>query len=409
MKKNRKKILIITSSYPVSPGDFQGNFIEQQVKSLRDKGYTIVILTPYIIGSNFFEKQESITIYRFPYFFPIKYHRLCSTSGMYFGFQKSILGKLQTTPYVLALVFFTGFIIRKEKISLIHTHWIIPQGLAGSFWRLITGIPHVTTSHVLDVTIAKQIPVLKILIEYVLKNCDSITVNSNYTKGQLDQYNHFSHPISVIPMGFNNQKIHSAAPKFNKDSKISIIFVGRLIIWKGVDTLIYAINHIKDIYPGIELIIVGDGPERLRLETLVMNLELKKIVRFTGKVSDDTLNKFYDLSQIFVLPSKPHEGIVMEGLGVVLLEAMASGVPVIGSKTGGIPDIIADGINGLLVPPGDPEALASAIMKILNNHELAEKFAQEGLRTVKERFSWDKISDQFIEIYQEVLHESNEL
>lgn len=409
MNKKRKNILIITSSYPISPGDFQGNFIEQQVNSLEKKGYRILVLTPYINGSNFIEKRGTITIYRFPYFFPIKYHRLCSSSGMYFGFQNSILGKLQTIPYVLALVFFTGFIIRKEKISLIHTHWIIPQGLAGSFWRLITGIPHITTSHVLDVSIAKQIPVLKILIEYVLKNCDSITVNSNYTKGQLDQYNHFSHPISVIPMGFNSQKIHSAAPKFNKDSKISILFVGRLIIWKGVDTLIYAINHIKDIYPGIELIIIGDGPERLRLETLAKNLGLIKIVRFTGKVSDDILNRFYDLSQIFVLPSKPHEGIVMEGLGVVLLEAMASGVPVIGSNIGGIPDIITDGVNGLLVPPGDPETLAFAMMTILDNPDLAEKFAQEGLRTVKDRFSWDKISDQFIEVYQEVLHESNEL
>jgi glycosyltransferase involved in cell wall biosynthesis len=94
---------------------------------------------------------------------------------------------------------------------------------------------------------------------------------------------------------------------------------------------------------------------------------------------------------------------------VVLLEAMASGVPVIGSNIGGIPDIIEDGVNGLLVSPGDPQGLADAIIQILENPELAARFREAGLKTVRDRFSWDKISDQFIEVYQEVLHESNKL
>ncbi|HOJ97885.1 MAG TPA: glycosyltransferase family 4 protein, partial [Methanospirillum sp.] len=85
------------------------------------------------------------------------------------------------------------------------------------------------------------------------------------------------------------------------------------------------------------------------------------------------------------------------------------GVPVIGSNIGGIPDIIEDGVNGLLVPPGDPKALADAIIKILNHPQMAEKFIREGLKTVHERFSWDKISDQFIKLYQEVLHEPCEI
>jgi len=98
-----------------------------------------------------------------------------------------------------------------------------------------------------------------------------------------------------------------------------------------------------------------------------------------------------------------------EGLGVVLLEVMASGVPVIGSNTGGIPDIIKDGVNGLLVQPGDPKALADAIIRIFEDRDLADRLREAGLETVKGRFSWDKISDQFIEVYREVLHESNKV
>jgi glycosyltransferase involved in cell wall biosynthesis len=128
-----------------------------------------------------------------------------------------------------------------------------------------------------------------------------------------------------------------------------------------------------------------------------------------GKVTDAELNQAYLGSTLFVLPSTERKGFVMEGLGVVLLEAMASGVPAIGSNTGGIPDIIEDGVNGLLVPPGDPDALAEAIIRILEDQDLADRFREAGLETVKGRFSWDKISDQFIEVYREVLHESNEV
>lgn len=91
-----------------------------------------------------------------------------------------------------------------------------------------------------------------------------------------------------------------------------------------------------------------------------------------------------------------------EGLGLVLIEAMASGVPVIGSNTGGIPDIIDDRVNGLLVPPGDVNALAEAITTILSDHLFAVKLCESGAETIQERFSWKKISTQFTDIYKNV-------
>jgi len=126
-------------------------------------------------------------------------------------------------------------------------------------------------------------------------------------------------------------------------------------------------------------------------------------IEFTGRVDRNTLFVQYQQADLLVLPSVTMNGQT-EGLGVVLLEAMAAGVPVIGSRTGGIPDIIEDGVNGLLVPPGDPGALADAILSILSDPDLADRFRTAGLQTVQERFSWDSIADRFIQVYKKALY-----
>jgi len=250
---------------------------------------------------------------------------------------------------------------------------------------------------------------LKSLFRFVGMNTDLITTNSTHTDLLVQKcLSSAASNTFVIPMGINIPDFLNNRKSSSDNCRKEILYVGRLIFWKGVQILIEAFSQILKTQYDCILIIVGDGPIKGDLEELAYNLHISSSVSFSGNISQKDLNYRYSKANVFVLPSINYMEQT-EGLGVVLLEAMASGVPVIGSNIGGIPDIIKNEINGLLVPPGDPEALASAIMKILNNPELAEKFAQEGLRTVQERFSWDKISDQFIEIYQEVLHESNEL
>ena len=184
-----------------------------------------------------------------------------------------------------------------------------------------------------------------------------------------------------------------------------ILFVGRLIDWKGVNILVSSMKKVRDTVRNARLVIVGDGPERKSLADRVKELGLEDSVTFTGQVSGMELKDYYSRASVFVLPSITVNNQT-EGLGVVLLEAMASGVPVIGSNTGGIPDIIEDGVNGLLVQPGDPKALADAIIRIFEDRDLADRFREAGIKTVSERFSWDRIGDQFTMVYQEVLHES---
>jgi L-malate glycosyltransferase len=406
--KNGKSVLIITSSFPVKTGDISGNFIKKQVQCMVNCGYKMVVLTPYIPGSLFFEIQENISIFRFPYFFPLQLHRLCVDGGMYFGFKNSLLGKIQIIPFLISMLFFSGLIIRKKKISMIHTHWIIPQGIIGAFWKIFYNIPHITTAHVLDITITDSIHTLCGLLRWTLKHADAVSVNSSFTRSQVLRFSPPALSVSIIPMGMDDTRILGIKTNcISKNQKHSILFVGRMIEWKGISILIQAIELVIPSIADVKLILIGDGPDLDKFKKQVQSLELDKVIQFRGKLSDSDLNIEYERSDLFILPSITQKNIVMEGLGVVLLEAMASGIPVIGSNTGGIPDIIEDGVNGLLVPPGDPKALALAIIRIFNDSYLAERFRDAGLRTVKERFSWDRIADQFSEIYTKIVEKNN--
>lgn len=184
--------------------------------------------------------------------------------------------------------------------------------------------------------------------------------------------------------------------------KKQILFVGRLIPWKGVKYLISAMEKVIKNIPDSCLVIIGDGPERSSLEELCKKLHLSDYCQFLGFVDQTDLFSYYQNSAVFVLSSIMYNSQT-EGLGVVLLEAMASGLPVIGSYVGGIPDIIQDGVNGLLVPPEDPDALSDAIIRVLTNPDIIIRYREEGKKTVTEQFSWTVVGERFIEVYYDFI------
>jgi colanic acid/amylovoran biosynthesis glycosyltransferase len=159
-----------------------------------------------------------------------------------------------------------------------------------------------------------------------------------------------------------------------------IITVARLHHSKGHDLLIRAVKRLVDAGQVVELTVVGAGPERDNLESLTSELDLCNVVQFTGSLSEDQIIGRMKQSDVFVLASHA------EPLGVVYMEAMAMEVPTIGTNAGGVPEIISDGHDGLLVPPGDDKALAEAIASLMKNPELRRKLARNGRRTIIQRF-----------------------
>jgi glycosyltransferase involved in cell wall biosynthesis len=180
----------------------------------------------------------------------------------------------------------------------------------------------------------------------------------------------------------------------------SILFMGRLEKIKGVDILIRSIPFVANSIPDVHLYIAGSGEEEGKLKHLVKKLDIGENVTLLGFVSEDEKWSYYKSTDLCVVPS-------VEGpFGIVLLEAMACGKPVIASNVGGIPYIVEDGKTGLLFECGDIEGLTEKVSTLLQNKEMREKMGAEGLEKAKE-FSWDMIAERTVELYKEVISEAH--
>ena len=198
--------------------------------------------------------------------------------------------------------------------------------------------------------------------------------------------------VSVIPNGISLEKF-KVSSRYKKESTRTVIFVGRLHPVKGIQYLIEAMTIVHQKMPDTKLIIVGDGAERSRLEKHVKELDLNDCIQFAGKVPQERIPEFMHQADIFVLPS------LSEGFPSVLLEAMASGLPVIATSVGGIPELIDEGINGFLVNIKRPDEIADRILTLMQNDDIRKEMSANN-REKAELFTWDMVADKVEMIYR---------
>lgn len=185
---------------------------------------------------------------------------------------------------------------------------------------------------------------------------------------------------------------HYAAP----DEKI-VFYVGRLVQEKGVQVLVEAATQILAAYPCCKFVIAGKGPTQDALQSQVRDKGLSERFYFTGYVEDQTKSRLYRVADVAVFPS------LYEPFGIVALEAMAAGVPVVVSDVGGLREIIASGVNGLKAFPGQADSLAANILTILEKPDFAQQMARHAWQDINRYFTWPNISRQTVAVYEEVL------
>jgi len=399
-----KKVLVLATTFPRWQNDTTPAFVYELSKRLQENGFEIVVLAPHYPGVKKFEIMDEMNIFRFPYFWPAKYQKLAYDGGILPNIKRSHLAKIQVPLLILSELYYAFKIIKNEKIGVIHSHWIIPSGLIGGIASKIFKTSHITTAHAGDVFTIRNSKILGIIGSFVLKNSDEITANSKYTKNVITAIeNELKCNVKIIPMGvdtsrFNPDKASDLRNVF--EAEYLILSVGRLVDKKGIKYLIMAMEDVIKVFSNAKLIIGGSGPEKEKLENLSASLGLKDNVFFVGFIENSDLPKYYASSDIFVLPSIETKGGDTEGLGVVLLEAMACGTSVIGSDIGGIIDIIKNGETGFLTQPENPDDIAEKIIELLSNRKMGQMVSGTGLGTVQEKFSWDVVTKQFVKIYE---------
>jgi glycosyltransferase involved in cell wall biosynthesis len=394
------KILLVTSSFPRWPGDWAGVFILSLGRALAVRGHEITVLCPHARGLPLRDEMDGVRIERFRYAWPESLQTLAYGGGMLHNVRQNRLRMLLAAPYMLALGMRMRALLRRHDI--VNAHFLIPQGFTARLFQ----VRAVVSLHGTDVNLSMG-ALGRRIVRFGLSGAPAVTANSAATAARAAGIVGADR-LRVIPMGVDAAAFRPArkrAEAFGEDAPPRIICVGRLIALKGQRHLIGALTAIREQMPGAVVTLVGDGPDRAALLRHARKSGVADAVRFIGEARHERIAGLLGEHDIFVLPSVILPSGETEGLGTVLLEAMAAGVPVIGSAVGGIPDIIRDGRNGLLVPPQSPDAIARAVVRIVTDRDLRESLTASARRDVEERFSWEVIAQQFEKLFSDVIGE----
>ncbi|MFX0195390.1 MAG: glycosyltransferase family 4 protein [Candidatus Hodarchaeota archaeon] len=362
-------------------------FAHEIAKRLANKGHTIQVLTRkrgYPLSSEM--DLNDVHIHYLPYF---NVENLRSISFILSAFQKG------------------RYIIQKNKIDLIHAHLAFPSGIVASLFKLIEKKPSLVTIQGGDVGdyaefTGKFYGVLTPFIKLGLRGADRVHVVSTDLKKKIVSFDYSPDNIHLVPNGVDFSRF---SPRINgrnvrKHYKIDgpiILSVSRLVPKNGLDTLIQAFKIVKETYHDTYLMIVGEGYLKSQLERMVKKLNLENNTIFVGYVRHDLIHHFYAAADIFVRTP------VDEGFGIVFIEAMASGVPVVATNVGGITDIIQNKKNGILIPPNDPYKLAEVLNRLLQNEQMRKKLGYSGRDSCQDKYNWDSICSSIMKIYKIIL------
>ena len=393
------KIGVITSAYPEYEDDPHGIFVHRLMREIVKQGHEVKVLAPFAGGKTKFN-LEGVDVERFNYFYPRRFQRLAGRSGMIDNVKEGFLVKLQ----VISFLFFNiVYSLRKFRdMDIVHVQWPIPNGLGALFLKKIYGIPYINTIHGEEVYLSKRYHTI-FALKWIVNNAKKTITNSSATRDScleagLDEYN-----IQIIPFGVDTDFFKPLKLPKNEDM-FQILSVGYLIERKGFEYLIRAMKEVLKKHKNARLKIVGSGPLENKLKNMIIKLELQNEVEIIKNVSDEELLRLYNSSDLFVLPSITDSQGNTEGLGVVLLEAMASGLPVIGSNVGGTKDIIVDNETGLLFQEKNSQEIVDKIIFTIENKSKMNKLAENGLNFVEENFNWEIVAESYQDCYKSVLH-----
>lgn len=371
-------------SFPRVEGDIAGAFLWRLAEALAARGHGVLVLAPADRGDVGPTTLGSVEVRRLRYASPAR------ETLAYHGTMDSDVGRSLPAALAFALLVraFRHAIAqecRRGAVHLVHAHWWVPAGLAAAFTER-HGRPLIVTLHGTDVAVAHRVPGGRRLMAAVLRRAATVTAVSSYLA--LDAAEALGTSMQTIPL----TPMPIAMTRFPDPdaARGGAVFVGRLTRQKGVHYLLEALAILKRGGLSIDLTVVGDGPERTALKAQAIALALPVI--FTGFVPPEQVGEHLAGKRVFVLPS------IHEGLGLVVAEALALGVPVVATRSGGIPDLMKDPEAGALVPPGEPAALAQAIRMVYQE----DRFAIGALRAGKalaERLAPEHVAERLEAIY----------
>jgi glycosyltransferase involved in cell wall biosynthesis len=379
------RILMVAHSFPRAAGDVAGAFLWRLGEGLVGRGHEVTVIAPADRGDVGEPMLGRVRVRRVRYASPAA-EVLAYQGTMHALAAKSPLHALNFVRMLRALAQAVEAETRSTGAHVIHAHWWVPGGLAVRYAKR-QGRPFIVTLHGSDVRLAGRIPGARAAMASVLRQATTVTAVSSYLAAEAAAAMGVARTtilLTPMPLALGI----GADPD---QARAGAIFVGRLTRQKGVHDLLEALAMLKRDGRLMDLTVVGDGPERGNLKAQARALGLN--VTFTGFVAPDLVGDHLRDKRVFVLPA------LDEGLGLVVAEALTQGVPVVATRSGGIPDLFVDPEAGMLVPPSLPGALADAIRVVASDDRYKVGAVRAG-RILADRLSAETVAEQFEGIYQ---------
>ena len=405
------KICLLTHTYPRFPNDTIAPFVESTAETLQKQGVDVTVLTPDTPMFARTPTDHGVNLQTYRYFFPRSLQQL--------GYSNTLINDCQIKKYVYLLapfMFLSGVfnlfrLHRKHGFDVIHAQWLLPNGFIGAALCKIYKLPLIVTMQGSDMLVAKQNPFFKRVAKWTLKQTAMVSSVTPTFLPELSALGVSEQQRCLIPNGVDPTAFALAGEKERSDTHLrkdltipsddAVVFaLGRVVLKKGFDILIQALPFVKQRHPNVTLIIGGDGTDLQRLKALAKELSVSEHVRFPGTINRADVPKYFHLCDIFTLPAVFDPKGNVDGCPNVILEAMACGKPVVASNISGIPLVVKEGQTGLLVEERNSAELASALVVLLTDTAKREQFGRAGRQRVLNELTWDKVIEQFKDVYQ---------
>ena len=309
----------------------------------------------------------------------------------------------RSNAFEQALFLVTGSIngvslVRKWKPDVILAFFGIPCGAVSWVIKLFTGVPYLVSLRGGDVPGFRPYDfsfyhrLISPFLHHIWHRAEAVVANSQGLQKLAEKYDD-QVEIKVIPNGVDIH--HYSNPEEREWIPTRMLFVGRLVYQKGLDLLMKALGELKDF--SWQLRLVGDGPHRSELERLAKNLGISDRIEFKGWIDKEMVTREYQHANLFVFPSRH------EGMPNAVLEAMASGLPVIASKISGNEELVNHGVTGLLVPPENFMELGRAVRSLLEDTEKMKKFGAESRSRVESNYTWESVAIEYLDLFQRIV------
>ena len=406
-------VLFVVDEFPLSREMAKVPFVVEEARQLVRKGVNVTVVTRS-------RKQhgktefDGISIYAFN-----PSNEGLSLKWLRFTRAIKVLRPIIFSPHSFLLhvpwAWFTLKIAQKVEADLIHGHFACPGGYVAALTSKVLRKPFVVTLRGVDIQVEPSVeyglmlePKVEEMIKLVLDESDAIIAVSKQIADEafklMDKKT--PHKIYVINNAVDTLKFTPHIPKTIATESTGlpvdrpiILSLGRFHPKKGYGTLINAASYVVKTHAQSLFVIAGkDRGEKAKLQSLTSDLGLEDNVLLMDEISPELVPYYYAMCELFVLPS------IVEGFPNVVLEAMASGKPVVATKVGGIEDLIKDGLNGFAVDVSSDSQLAERISLLLDDRELREKLSQAARKTIEENFHIERKIDEIMEVYNRVTH-----